>query len=791
MSTTTSPFARLGLISDDWFTPKRFFWILSALIFVAYPDVMLGSHTFFHRDFGCFTYPSALYQRESFWRGEIPLWNPYCNSGIPFAAQWNTIVFYPLALFYVIVPMPWAVGYFCLGHLLLAGMGMYFLAHRWTGNRFGATVAGLAFALNGLMIHSLMWASNLAAIAWMPLVILAVEQGWRRGGRTLLLAVLAGATQMLSGAPEFILFTWCILVVLAAGDGWRAKLGSSPSFRTEERGMDSSLRIMVRFLAMVAMVAGLAALQLLPFFDLLTHSQRDIAFGDNGWAMPRWGWANFLVPLYHTSPSITGVYTQTEQQWTSSYYAGIVTLVLAMVAVRRSRSRRVWFFGGITALGVLLAMGDDGLILPVMKKVIPQMGFMRYPIKFVGLTLFAVPVLSAFGVRSLLVGSPEERQRSATLFCIGCVSAMMCIAVVLWDARLRPASGELWATTLQNGIDRTLFLLVMLGFAFTLTGPGESRAAGAGRLGLVLLLGFDLVTHSGSLSVIYRKLLGVDLLAHLPSQNPTVITQAFEPGAAKSRTAMPKLGEARVMISRPMHQILEQAGHPNALNYCLGCRRAAFADWNLVDAIPKVNGFYSLHPREEAEATAALYGATNEVSARFADFLGVSKISNMQVLFSWNERSTPLPVVTIGQKPVFTHSADALTALKAGTFEPAQVVYLPKEAQDSAAATQASAGRIVTQEFLPQEVRASVVAEKPAWVVVAQTYYHHWRAYVDGKPTRLWNANFAYQALETPAGSHEIRLVYVDRNFQAGLVVSLGTLAGMIVAWIRNGREAT
>jgi hypothetical protein len=759
-SSTTLPWRILPL-NDEWFTAKKFFWILITLVFAAYADVMLGSHTFFHRDFGCFSYPSALHHRESFWSGEFPLWNPYCNCGIPFAAQWNTIVFYPLSVFYLIVPMPWAVGYFCIGHLVLAGIGMYSLAHRWTDSRFGATVAGLAFALNGLMIHSLMWTSNLAAMAWMPIVILTVERAWKEGGRMLLPAALAGATQMLAGAPEFILFTWFILAVLAAGNAWR--LHSSSRNRT------AGARVVTRFVAMAALVAGLSAVQLLPFFDLLAHSQRDAAFGDNGWSMPRWGWANFLVPLYHTSPSITGVYTQLEQQWTSSYYTGIVTLVLAMVAVRRSRSRRVWFLGAVAAIGVLLAMGEDGLILVALRKLAPQIGYMRYPIKCVGLTIFAVPLLAAFGLRSLMTGTPEERQRSAVLFCVGCVSAVMCIAVVLWDAKLRPAAGELWNTTLRNGIDRMVFLLIAIGMALTLTGPGASRIAGAGRLGLALLLGLDLLTHT-------------------PRQNPTVITQAFEPGAAKFFTTMPRLGEARAMITRPMHQLLDQAAHPNALNYCLGCRRAAFADWNLVDSVPKVNGFYSLHPREEAEATALLYGTTNNLPGPFADFLGVSRASNMELLFAWKERSTMLPLVTIGQRPVFTDSSTALKAMTLDTFEPAKIVYLPPEAEHSAVVTNESAGRVVTQEFRSHEVLATVNADHPAWVVVAQTYYHHWQASVDGRPAMVWKANHAYQALEIPAGRHDIRLTYVDQPFRIGLVVSLATFLGMIIAWIRFGR---
>src|SRR5947208_3040890 len=123
---------------------------LAVLIGVAFPDVIFGDSTFFFRDFGFFGYPLAYYHRESFWRGEIPLWTPLSNCGLPFLAQWNTLVLYPGSLIYLLLPLPWSLNAFCLIHLFIAGMGMFCLASRWTGNRLSASVAGVAYAFNGL-----------------------------------------------------------------------------------------------------------------------------------------------------------------------------------------------------------------------------------------------------------------------------------------------------------------------------------------------------------------------------------------------------------------------------------------------------------------------------------------------------------------------------------------------------------------------------------------------------------------------------------------------------------------
>src|SRR6185503_5679074 len=219
-----SPEWNPNLRAVDWLTPGRFALMLALLIVAAFPEVTLGLKTFVHRDFGLFGYPVAFYHHDCFWRGELPLWNPYNNAGLPFLAQWNTMVLYPGSLLYLLLPLPWSLNFFCLAHLFWAGLGMYGLAQRWTGHRLAAAMAGVAFAFNGLTLNALMWPNNIAALGWMPWVVWLAEQGWRKGGRSLLLAAAVGAVQMLTGAPEVILFTWLFLGMMWAGQGWKRTL---------------------------------------------------------------------------------------------------------------------------------------------------------------------------------------------------------------------------------------------------------------------------------------------------------------------------------------------------------------------------------------------------------------------------------------------------------------------------------------------------------------------------------------------------------------------------------------
>lgn len=753
-------------VSDGWLKPWRFAVVLAALIFVCFPAVVAGFETFYFRDFGTFGYPLASYQKDCFWRGELPLWNPLNSCGVPFLAQWNTLTLYPPALFYLLFPLSWSLGMFNLAHLFWAGLGMYFLAHRWTGNRLAASVAGMAFAFNGLTWHSLMWPNNIAAFGWMPWVVLLVEKAWKKSEsagceihppssvlhprfpiRPMALAALAGAMQMLSGAPEIILLTWVFVAMV-----WLAEL---------VRGDVPRGRLVAVFACICVLVAGLAAAQLLPFLDLLSHSQRDTGFTDANWVMPLGGWANYLVPLFHTFQGM-GVFSQYGQYWTGSYYLGTAILALALMALLpfgRGRDRRAWMLTGVAFFGLVMAMGDHLGVYPTLKKMFPFMGFMRYPIKFVVLPTFAIPLLAALGVARLQNLSKEEwviaRRK---LFQTGLVLLVAIAVISLWEW-VYPIVQDDRGATVANAFVRAVFLVLFLVCFELLRRVPESKLQHLLQIGLMMLLWFDVFTHTPNLSPTVERTVF----------EPDIIRQYFKWDAQQLRP-----GESRAMATpKAVNRFQSHSVNESGADVS-GRRLSLFADYNLLDHAAKVDGFYSLDVREMGQLSARMFVVTNDLP-KLEDFLGVAEISNPTNVVDWVPRSTYQPFITAGQEPLFLSADESLRAVMSDAFAPTQAVYLEPAARSFITAHRASV-KIISHEFSAQQVSAQVQADAPAMLVVAQAFYHCWHAYVDGKPTQLWRANHAFQALEVPAGSHTVKLVYEDSAFKWGAVISLASL---------------
>ena len=316
-------------------------------------------------------------------------------------------------------------------------------------------------------------------------------------------------------------------------------------------------------------------------------------------------------------------------------------------------------------------------------------------------------------------------------------------------------------------------------------------------------------------------LLVLDLSRHVPRQNPVVSRQVFEPGLLQL-SPQPRHGDGRAMISPANNLKLYRFATTNAFNDYINNRRLLFANCNLLDAIPKVNGFYSLYLREGDAIRAFLYDSTNNPPAPLCDFLGVSQITDPEDFLEWKYRPNYSPLASSGQKPVFADEPTTFGAITSADFNPRSTVYLPMEARPFASAGAtfeptpnpsqegngfgrgrtpaplpggdrggAVAGEQVEQMADPKITNANFTAhhgeiqfeaQERSWLVIAQNSHHCWRAYLDGMPIRLWRANYAFQAVVVPQGKHLVQLAYRDWGFVAGTALSVLTLLGCIAA---------
>ena len=738
-----------GSLASAPCTPARFAAFLALILLLCFLPVLLGRSTFYFRDFGIFGYPLAHHLRESLLQGQIPFWNPYNSLGLPFLAQWNTLALYPGSVLYLVLPLPWSLNLFCLAHLFFGGVGMYLLARQWSRKDFAAAVAGLSFSLGGLMLCSLKWPNNIAVLGWMPWVIWRAHIAIEKGGTAWAMAACAGACQMLAGTPELILTTWVIIGVLAA---CRVGLETTP-WRT----------ILFRGAGLTCAVAAMCAAQLLPFFDLLRASQRDANFGASSWSMPPWGPLNLLFPLLFSFPSHQGVYAQYDQYWIASYYPGAAVVLLAGLGCWMLKERSVRVLGLALTAFLLLAWGDNGWLHPTLVKLVPGLGWMRFPIKFIAPVIALLPLCASFAIARLLARpdllAPRRARGTIALFALLAVLALG--AALAW-----PMPRDTWPQTCLNTLLRVAWFAVLAWIfqkRIVESDPGRAR-----RMEWLVLI-----------------VLTADLLSHAPWQNPTVPSWTAEPKLAELKPS-PAIGSSRAMISPEAEWQLDHWTPPNPTDDYLASRLGLFCNCNLLDAIPKVDGFFSLYPRFSAAIVEALYRTPRNAFPNLQRFLGVSAFTTKGKMATWETLPPTPPWLTAGQKPLIVAPGESLHGLLQSSFSPETTVLIDSDNPHRVIATNAAKIALDDVRWTTHSCAGTARAETPGWVVVAQSWHPGWHLRLDNSPADLFRANHAFQAFQVPAGTTHFALTYREPSFATGATISLIGWLFALGIWIRG-----
>jgi hypothetical protein len=511
-------------------------------------------------------------------------------------------------------------------------------------------------------------------------------------------------------------------------------------------------------------------IQMLPFFDLLTHSQRTQGTTEaTNWSMPGWGWANLIVPLFHCYPAPQGPWFQHDQEFLASYYLGAGVLAFAILGAVLARNRIATLIAVMTIFCWIMALGPHGFFYEKIKAIIPLVGIARFPVKFTVLTAFLVPLLAAWGIERL--ESMPIRKSRLSLAVVGTMILLL-MGTLLWFARQFPYPQDDWNATAWNTLGRALFMIVLAGAVL-------SRS--------------KLKTRTASIAVVLLVLavIPMDALTHSPDIAPTLPDSILAPGIwqASGRSAPPKPGAGRIMASPDAEQRLLYSPVADMQSDFVGKRLAEWYNLNLLDGIPKVTGAITLRPAQfDILERYLYYTAGGHCGRGLVDFLSAAWLSSPANPTTWQARTNFLPVITAGQQPIFADDERTLQAITAENFDPRAVVYLPESERTLVHVTNRTACVVTNVSFRLNRVEADVNAASPSLVVLSQSYYHLWRAFVDEKPVPLLRANLAFQAVEIPAGKHVLTLVYRDPNLEIGALISALSLAACGLIW-RGSRK--
>lgn len=362
-------------------------------------------------------YPWRVFYARSMRSGHIPLWNPHQFSGTPFLANGQSACLYPLNLIFLIFAPITAFTIFAALHLFLAQVFMYWLMRELGAKELGGVVAAIVFAFSAFMVLWLELPTFVSVAVWLPLALMLVQRAVTH--RSVFYGMLSGLVLGLTFLAGH--FQIAFYVVLATGLWWLWKL--IEVVRSEGR-IYAFLKVGVPLIGCVVIAGLIAAPQVLPTQELAANSHRVRQVTEQGYqafvdnAVPVYRLVTAFAPGFFGDPSQNNYYLlgrvgdsrhigSAADYMEYGMYAGILPLMLALIALGSIRKKHVGFFVILTALALLTATGTP--INRLFYFGIPGFSALGGPNRILLLYLFGIAALSGYGAEIALEPLPVER----------------------------------------------------------------------------------------------------------------------------------------------------------------------------------------------------------------------------------------------------------------------------------------------------------------------------------------------------------------------------------------------
>lgn len=797
--------------------------VLGLLFFadlVLHPDQVLYAD---HSDLLTLHLPSKVLLVRS-WQetGELPLWDPYSFSGLPFIHDTQVSAFYPAHLPLYLLPVEQvgaALGWIILVHVIGAGWCMYAYARTQGMERGYAFIAALGYMFAGKwLIHVLhVGHYNMLPLAWLPLLLLFQDQAIRRG--SFVRATLAGAVFalfILCAYPYVTLYTGLFVALWTFGAVW------FPADVTgEERaGLRSTVKLawwLGGGVWLVVVGVALGAVQLLPSLEAAPHTTRSLGVEAS---------SNMLFSGIQSVVTLTGRGVVGSKNpdgefvepsvWEYEGGIGVIWLALAVIGVAELRGKHRFH---AAVAGLVLAFGLGGGML---LQGLPGFRLFRLPSRMLLLLPLPLTLLAASALQRLLSETSAERESPGesspavdrhsgstpgarpflllkVLLGVAILQGMFTLLRGLQGDPLYPhiywlvlpftALAAFWLLkqSARPGLLPIWFLVLLLDL-WTLTGQLVTVKPWA-----------DIFTPSKCVRDVLERTHGEPGVGRIMARNP--------PGTYSTRlplwSGLPEIWQLESIggfnptdvrrykeylqfitdVDKPLQPpngdftmpVLESFPVKNeSLLHLLGVRYLIQPQWQGVPAHLKGE-------RPVDETHQRLIGV-DPAPHCFDLAAGLVTLPPYAVY----EYQQALPrVFVVPEADSLYREPRVLDVLKTTDFR--RTVLLEDFHADNKRDT-AGPRAAVIKEYLPNRIVVEVGDGEAAYLVLTDIWFPGWHCVIDGdREATVHRANYVFRAVDLPAGPHELVFTFAPRSYELGKTISTAALLGLVAILLGSG----
>ncbi len=712
--------------------------------------------------------PTLVFIKRSFWQGTFPMWNPHLACGYPLIALIQIGLFFPLNLLFYVLPDLIAWDALIFGRFFLAGFFIYWFVRVLRLGRIPALGAVVIYMLAGPVVKLQAWMANVDVIG--PLLFLCFELLLRRRG-LFRMAVTAGAIALtvFAGHPEHLVVVHTLAVLFFVFRLFTAR-PRPPVIKT------------FYFLAgAYALGFALGAIVLLPFLrnwlTVFWHSHpEDMGVKAEYAKEPRF-YFSVLFPIFFQKFPIS-------MNWIQAGWWGSIGLLPFGLTFLSLWHRQRWGLNWFIAAGAFVLLGKIFINAPPFTWIglLPVYRYLRFANHSAHQVAFLLAVGSAMGLRVILL--KRQLFKKALLFAVPVLAAL---AAALYLKR----NAVYIATARESAIISTAVIGAFLLFLFLkdkriLTG----KAAGLAVLAVLTAEMFAYIPR-GRVNR-FESFPQVPYVEFLKKSHPrSRVYGIFWTLYPNTATAY-QLDDLGVF-----HGLLCQR-YVDFVNEFLVKDYFVKDHWHTsfwvvpVTFMPEARPFMDLLNVRYTAAPIILKDFF--VPARLPDFPKPMYKREAAIY----PHPSAFPRVFIVHRAIFEPDKEKVFAhmreLK-GKLRGIAVLSHPPEPEilEQLASTpimdNSWAG---IKDYGPNEVLVEARLQHPGLLVMSDTYHPDWKAFVNGKPARIYVTDHLIRSVFLPKGESTVRFVYRPIGFYIGRWISAVALVVLVLLlWKTRRRNNT
>jgi hypothetical protein len=731
--------------------------------------------------------PWRTLYRQALLSGEMPFWNPYTFSGMPFMANQQSSVFYPFSLIFLLNSLETAFTIFLALHLFITGLGMYILLRRFALQPPAALAGALAWMFCGYLTAWLPWLTFTATLTWLPWCLFAAHQIMVYGDRRSigLLAIFIGL-MVFAGHAQFVYYNG---LTLGAFILWQIITIRAPWRR---RG----IRLLY---ALVGGVLGgiIASIQIVPSLELMSYNtRRPSTISELVQAsVPLWNLPTLLAPRFLGGPDPTYWGAGNFPEYTG--YVGVSGLLFACMAFLHPQFRRqtmLWFFLLLALLALYLIHGGA---LNWLIGHLPGYTAFRGLQRLFSVWCFSAAAVVAWGVDAALTAQGWRRRafgaQAGVLLVTGVIGNVFVKDITDWLSQILlvpPPPG--WTESIIGPFRWASLLLASTGVALALALAARLLRRGAGTalaLAPALLMCIDLVYFG------YDYLPRVDSAYRYPVTPGITYLQGRRNEGRITRFGTSVIETPITTNANLIYQLEDIQGSDSftldSYNRLIGLIEPQRYDQIMFNSFGNFEKLDSLQS-PLLDMLGAAFVLTDSPIAPAGQPLpaGWSQVyTGPDMTIYRNQQAQPLAFV-VGDVQV-TPSADAtLAALATPDFNPSRQALIEQQPAPLFDPQAAGAARVIRRTLNTLEIEADVraTAGQSALLIIRQNHYPGWTATVDGIKTPIVSANYNLQSIVLAPGRHSVQLSFMPTYFY--ISVSLALTSAFVIVWLILGSSS-